>query len=56
MQDFVLFISQRAAREVILLLAALHLPKIHCCLQFLREKGKSCRSAVSSLQGTREER
>lgn len=31
-------------------------PKMHCCLQFLKEKGKSCCSAVSSLPSTGEER
>lgn len=47
---------QRAAREVVSLLAAPRFPKMHCCLQFLREKDKSCHSAVSSLPATREER
>lgn len=47
---------QRAAGEVVLLLAALCFPERHCCLQLLREKGKSCRSAVSTLPGTRVER
>lgn len=51
----ILFCSslQRAAREVVLLLAAPCFPKMHCCLQFPQGKGQAL---LLCLPGTREER